>query len=202
MNAPRLSKIDAMGVLCLALLGGAAWWLGVQPVHQARAAAMAARQSAADADAEATGQEKGVAQLRLDLAEAQVRVASSRVRLLSVDELNQRVGMLTRAASGAGLTIEQITPGQAEGKGRVVHVPIKLMAKATYSATSEFLAHLHEAFPDVSVTALKLESGPENAPGRTAPGALELRIVWHASAGSAGGADKAKPRGTASAQTP
>lgn len=208
MSLERVSWIDGVGIGCLAGLGAVAWALGVNPVFAARAAEAERRQAIMDVEAEMMSQEQGVLRLKAELGSARAALSASRVRLLGVGELNQRVGRLAKAATEAGLKVEQITPGEASTKGRVATVPVRLVARSTFASACAFLWQLHDEFPDVAVEAMRLDAGPEDKPGTVQPGALDLRIIWHASADSTAGAASGTAAGgagrasTASADQP
>lgn len=153
-------QVDVAGLVACVALSGAAVAGGVWPMldHQERRRQLRAELAASEAE---------LADLESTLALAAERVAAvtdamerSRLDLQPVGALNARIDELTRLATEAGVTVDEITPGAAASMPHVVSVAVRVGGRGSFAGCTAFLSGLARAFPDVRVETLRLAAAP------------------------------------------
>ena len=151
--------IFAAAALCCAALSTACWIFAIGPAlaqREARAgqtAQLEIRHRKADA---LTSQLAAVHRRRQAVEQS---LLHSSLHLQSARIVNDRLARLTDLANAAGLSIEQIQPGQTANGPHYQTVALKLAGSGTYPAVARFLNQLHEKFPDTGVRAIDSTSG-------------------------------------------
>lgn len=94
--------------------------------------------------------------------------AKKAITLLSPNQLNARVGIVSARAERLGLRILELAPGNEVVEASHVHFPIKLRALGPASAGPALLRDLHAAFHDLAVVGLSIRANPADAAERAA----------------------------------
>lgn len=176
----RAWKVDAAGVVMLALLSMGGYVAGLGPylgaqVDKARhdMAIDEARRARDEARAKCEQTARNVA----------IKVAESRddeVELVDFSHRHLRVGEIARLAADTHLMVDQVTPGGPEaisGTAAVVKVPILLSGKGSYVQISEFLRELHAQHRDTEVGSVKVLAEPET---NGALSSFSVQLFWFA----------------------
>lgn len=174
-----LRTIDAVGAGVCLVLTGAMFVLGVQPMLQRQA-----ELSAAEVALQAKRTEAQQSELAFTVARRQVMLAESAaaarpLRLQPLARLNAWLALIAETATSAGVELDQLEPQRALHAQHYETVPIRVVGRGSYTATTRFLHVLHEAMPDIAVPSLKLEGNPQ-ANGAGAPARFEFDLLWHA----------------------
>jgi len=184
----RILTIDASGILVLAGLACAAYFLGAAPVLDARAQIEEQRQLLEAQAHNAADVEGRVVQEQKKLVELKAKLEATDVPLFPAAEINKRLEKITRLTETHGLSVQQLDPGLAKLdpiSGKFTLVPIRIVGAGSFSGVSKFLDELlATAYPDVEVRTMSLSAAADANPGATPTGqpdatfAIDLR--WYA----------------------
>lgn len=170
--SPRL--VDACGIGVLALIAAGCYTLGIRPLDaqaeatDLRAARVSELTSRLSERVDELGRARSVAR---SLSEAE---QSRRVELATVAESGERMAAIAASAESNGIEIRTMRPAAPRADGLLAVVPITLSGTGDERALRDFLATLHEAFPDVRVDQLEF-SAPRDAGG---PLSFSTRVLW------------------------
>jgi Tfp pilus assembly protein PilO len=169
-------QINALGAAtCSGLL--ALWYLaGFSPLSEARAARRVQ-------DLELTEKREAVEHhARVQAGwKASLEHASSegpQVRLRPATDVLDQVAALSRAAAEAGLTLDEVKPGQAVGKERFATLPLHMSGTGAFPGFEAFLHRVRTSFPDTGVVAFEIKGEPEHA---DKPASFSVDLRWYAS---------------------
>jgi len=176
----RLAMIDAAGVAVCLALSAAVYAVAVRPVLDERAAR---RQQAVELrEREQKASELGatLANRRQTLAQTEQQVATRSLKLHPLAQLNRRLADLTQMSDACELSLDQVEPGTQEPGTHYVSVPIRVTGRGTYTSTTQFLARLHERWPDLAVASLDLSGNPRMAQDQPR---FTIQLLWYAAPG-------------------
>jgi len=176
-NTWTFRRIDIVGGV-LGVAGAALfYWLSVGPILRERDS-LSARQTYLETQKENTArltQRATVIQTRLN--QMNDALAKIPIQLEPVHRMNDRISRLTVLATGSGLTIHQIEPGDIDQGPKHTTVPIRLVGKGTYQAWAGFLHQLTGSFPDTAVQSFELAGDP-SVPASEAQ--FQIHLLWYA----------------------
>lgn len=176
-------QIHVVGIGMVLVLAAGGYWLGVDPLLDARFRAGIESAKAASVERDAQVAETTLRGERMELEQQQRRLGESVIRLEAPSRLNDRMVRVTSLAAERGLVVGQIEPGTPSVAGQHTIVPFKLAGRATFSEMTRFLAALHGQFPDTRVDSLSLAAGAEEGKD----GSFSVECAWFAAQeGSAG----------------
>lgn len=185
MKDPRTIWIDAAGVGACAALSLGAFFVGVRPIflaqqaHKSEVQTLIQTQSKADAAAQdAFRAEQRQQEIVRKRDEASFVLHGPGDRL-------QRLKALSDLASGSGLQINSLDPGEPESSGQYMAYPMRLTGKGTFTSVATFFDGLHAEFQDVRAVRCRLSRSVNEKSGeeQTMPQAtseFELGLVWFA----------------------
>lgn len=177
LRDPR--AIDALGIAVVAVMTAAVFLLAIDPALEHRHELQQRHEQLVEEQRHAAALARHAQDLRRRLDATQRMVERNPMRLESLRALNRRLSQMTELASDSGLRIEQIQPGR-DIPGEHYHtVPIKLVGRGEFGASTRFLHRLHESFPDVAIASMSLTGQPERARAADAPG-FDLTLLWYA----------------------
>lgn len=170
-------QMHAAGVgLCL-VMSATAYLVGVVPLTRRAAAAQT---QTLELDQERQKVDKLTkSRQRLDgqLDRARRAVEEGSFQLRPVEDLNKYLAQLTKLATGSGLTLHEIQPGQTTDQTHYQSVPIVMSGTGSYRTCMLFLHKLHSELLDTRLSSLTLSASDRSRK----PGAkFRLALVWHA----------------------
>lgn len=178
VNQKALRMIDAVGLAACLAVTGAVFVLGVQPLLDRQSRIEETR-------AQLRAQELAAQQATLALSEARKRVvlaeqaaAENPLRLQPIDRLNAWLALIAETATKSGVELDQLEPGQPLRGEHYVTVPIRVVGRGSFVASTRFLHRLHEAMPDTGLESMDLKGQPRTP---DAPATFQLELKWHAS---------------------
>lgn len=188
-------KVDAAGVLLIALLSVGGYLAGLGPFLGAKLDKarhdMALSEARGQRD-EAKNNADGFARV---LAMTRASTRSVEVDLKSVQERHTHVGEISRLATETNLVVDQVSPGGAKaivGVQKVVCVPVTLGGKGSYDHVADFMRRLHAEHRDTSIESVKLLAEPGSG-GEVA--VFSVSLLWFATpdepSGPSGGTARA-----------
>lgn len=198
MTAPpslnnRLLRIDALGLAAVALLLGAGYFIGVEPVLNARARVEEKRRDIDEKVLAATEAEQLISVEQGKLAAVRRLFDSTSVQLSPPADINRRLAVISELAERHHVRIDSLNPGAESSDptvGQFTTVPIKLAGGGGFVQVSGFLHELlSEKYPDIEVRGLSMSAPAADAEPDKATFAIELR--WYAA-----------PAASADARTP
>lgn len=179
-------QINAIGLVACAALGALWYAAGFTPLSEARAA-REAQQRGLDVKREDAAHLVRMEQAhQLSLERIKADANKGAVTLEPVEQLLTRIGVFSRAAAEAGLTLDEIKPGAPIARERFTVLPIHLSGTGTFPGCAGFLHGLRSRFPDTGVIGLELHGEPEQS---EKPARFVLELAWYA----AGPAAATKP---------
>lgn len=178
MSAPRHTcvKIDAAGALILIALSVGAYFITVAPAFkgQQTKADLARR---LDEEAKA-GDDLAANTVRLQrqLQFVTKKILDTSVKLLSSEQMNERLRDVGHTAGDAGLAVNVVQPHPAAAFKRFGIVSITLEGTGTYSQCTVFLNNLAGKFKDIGVRAVDLTGSP----GAGGPSlSFHFELAWY-----------------------
>jgi Tfp pilus assembly protein PilO len=177
-----LWHLDVLGGAVCAALTFALVFGGVRPLLEHRDARRLAEEDVANARMQADRQEASLAALQHRLDEAKRQLAGSDLQLQPVSTVNQHVARVSALAVEGGLRLDDIQTGAVAAAAHYQAVPIFMAGTGSYRDAALFLRRLGGAFPDTSVSLVKLTG---NGAAPTAPGKFHITLLWHAAPGLA-----------------
>ena len=170
-------RIDiASGALCV-VAAALFYWLSVSPILREQDS-LSVRQAYLETQRENTARlSHRAAVIQTRLGQMNDALAKIPIRLEPVHRMNDRISRLTVLATGSGLTIHQIEPGEIDQGPKHTTVPIRLVGKGTYKAWAAFLHHLTGNFPDTAVKSFELAGDP-STPASSAQ--FQIHLLWYA----------------------
>ncbi len=179
-STPTATTVHAAGAaLALSVIVVAALTVA-GPLWAARASARERSIALAEARDRSDTARAQSAAVRLRAAELKARVAKDTVTLRPLAALNEQLGVLTRLAEDAGLSLQQVVPGQTAAGARFSTVPVKATGSGTYPGLAAFFHTLHALEPTTAVTAFELRAGAAGPETAAPVAAFTLDLLWHA----------------------
>lgn len=179
----RILRLDTFGLAaCLALTAGA-YFVGVEPVLNARARTEEKRRFIEEQSRNTADAEELITRERARLEQRLREHESSTVTLASPSELNRRLGFISDLLARHGLSVQHLEPGAPTTDpdlGRFTLVPIRMTGFGPFRGMRGFLSELAGQYRDIEVRSLSLADQPatENLGRRQAAFTIELR--WFA----------------------
>jgi Tfp pilus assembly protein PilO len=153
------------------------YWLSISPILREQDS-LSVRQAYLETQRENTARlTQRAAAIQTRLGQMNDALAKIPIRLEAVHRMNDRISRLTVLATGSGLTIHQIEPGDIDQGPKHTTVPIRLVGKGTYKAWATFLHDLTGRFPDTAVKAFELAGDP-STPASAAQ--FQIHLLWYA----------------------
>lgn len=192
-----LLRLDVVGVLTLAGVAWATWWLGYRPGRADAREAQAQRRELEQVEAALVAARSTLRQTaeRLRTAEGEAADVPS---LPALSGLNAELGELTARSNRLGLTFDSVRPGRPTLMSHHAEVPLQLAGRGGLVGVVKLLKELSGPGSTLVLDAMTIEAiagtvadaPPDADPGSDAAtrqaGSLrfELRLRWLASAGS------------------
>lgn len=178
----RLLRIDAAGLGIVAALIGAGYFVGVEPVLNARARVEEKRRDIDEQVRAANESEQLINIEQGKLAAIRRLFDTTSVQLSPPSDINRRLAVISGLAERHGVRLDSLNPGAETSDpsvGQFTTVPIKLAGGGGFLRVSGFLHELlSEKYPDIEVRGLSMTApGPDEGPDKAAF-AIELR--WYA----------------------
>ncbi len=152
----RLYDVDVAGVVALALIGVATWWVAARPSwrawerHTQLAAACVAAEARLDADTRALDS------FERELQRLNTVVASQADRAPAADSLSQQLRNMTLSAEQEQLTLLNVAPQPSQHRGPYVITDVTVGARGPSRAFLRFLDHLAQTDPYQSLRAFSI----------------------------------------------
>jgi Tfp pilus assembly protein PilO len=178
MGTPRTSKllyIDLAGAAIALAIGAIAYWAAILPVNNARLILSEQRKSLQDSEKAFQETTAATADLRAEFAHLRETLGANPVKLGASANVNSEISHLTELATGLGLKVAEILPGEATYSRQYGSVPIHLTGSGSFRAWTSFAHRLCTDCPDVWVDSFVLNGKPDT-PGAWADFAVDL--VW------------------------
>lgn len=176
-SLPPKQKIELVGLIALAALSAAAYFVGVEPILTREAQAASAEAELAAKRRTASDAELALGQVRRQLMQVEQAASADPLRLVPLHRLNGRLADIAAVASRHGLQIDQLEPGRPTPAEHYVTVPIRVTGRSGYGAAARFLHDLRESMPDIAVATIELVGEPQS---ESAAAKATLSLVWHA----------------------
>ncbi len=167
------ASLHLSGSVVLLALGAASWVVSIGPAMARAHEADAVKRSVTEASRTVLNLEHQEQRSRQEVEQASAQLESVSVKLVSIDERNSRLADLTALATGSGLIVDEVSPGEPE-KGELFEmVTIRLRGRGAYSDLAGFMHSLASEHPDTEIRTFRTaRSGDE--------GSFEMRLVWRA----------------------
>lgn len=155
VNAPKPQKI-AIGVMGLAILGAAAYFLLLSPL-EARVATLETQHAAVEKElVQSRAIVADLARFRREMAVVEKRLEALKVRLPNEKEIPPLYRTLSEAALKAGLDVALFQPKEPRTRDYYSEVPITISAEGGYHQVGEFFERVASLPRVVNVAELKL----------------------------------------------
>jgi len=153
------------------------YWLSIHPILREQDS-LSARRAHLGTQRENTARlTQRAAGIQTRLGQMNEALAKIPIQLEPVDRMNDRIARLTALATGSGLAIHQIEPGDIEQGPKHTMVPIRLVGKGTYKTWAAFLHQLTRQFPDTAVKSFELAGDPSSP---ASPAQFQIDLLWYA----------------------
>jgi Tfp pilus assembly protein PilO len=119
-----------------------------------------------------------VVSMQAQLAAAHAALAQNPIHLEDAGRINHRLARINDLASGRGLQVQGVDPGNTTRGTRYQTIDMKLAGQGGYRGCVQFLRDLHDKFPDTAVTAFRLSGNPQEI---DQPAAFSFELRWYAS---------------------
>jgi len=155
VDGPKLPKV-ILGVLGLAVIVGAGWFLLVSPLQAEITTLEGRRTQLATELAQARSQVAELQRFRREMAELQAKLDVLKAKLPTEKETPALYRSLSEAAQGAGLGVSLFQPREPRPKDYVSEIPITITAEGGYHQIGEFFEKVARLERVVKVGDLKL----------------------------------------------
>jgi len=172
----KFTRVDAVGLTAALVLGGAFYWLAVQPIvdlRQCQAAQQSRLQSQRQDRKDLAAQEQ---EIRSSLAHTRTELKACPLQLEAFAALNAKIQKLVGMATGNELKVDQILPAEPAYGRDFGTVPVRLAGSGGYRTWTLFLHQLSQQFPDMAVNSFELTGKPD-APN--SPVEFRVNLEWH-----------------------
>jgi len=180
-NAPRSQKI-IFGVVGLAIIGAASWFLVLSPLG-VRVEALRTERATVEKDLlQARAIAADVTRFRRDIAALESTLAALTVRLPNDRETPPLYRAVSDAAYQAGLAVTLFQPKDAQVRDYYAEIPIAFTAEGNYHQFGSFLERIANLPRVVNVGDLRISGIPTpardpKAPVAAAPGPVRGELV-------------------------
>jgi Tfp pilus assembly protein PilO len=174
-RTPKLLYLDLAGAAIVLAVGAIAYWAVIAPANNSRQALAEQRKSLQESEKAIRETDTATANLRQEFSQLRADLAANPVKLGASSSINSEISHLTELATGLGLKVAEIQPGEATYFRQYGTVPIHLSGTGSFGAWTGFAHRLCIDCPDVWVDSFALNGKPEN-PGAYADFAVDL--VW------------------------
>lgn len=195
----KILKIDAVGLTLTAVLAGAAYFLGVEPVFSARAQVEEKRRLIEEQSRNAGDAEQLVQRERDRMNDLAKRLKETAVPLQPRSKLNERLVVISQLVEKHGMAVQSLDPGTATSDpelGKFQMVPIRLSGSGAFTEVAAFIHELAELYKDVEVRVLSLSApaaspaadpaASEKKPGAEPAPSFVLELRWYAAPAASG----------------
>jgi type IV pilus assembly protein PilO len=181
LNAPTSQK-SVVGVMGLAIIGAAAYFLLISPL-EIKVAQLRTQEASLQRD---LTQNRAIladfAKYRREAAELEVKINALKEKLPSDREMPSLYRTLTDAGTQAGLAVTLFQPRAAAVKDYYAEIPITVNAEGSYHGLGEFFERVARLPRVVNVKDLKLSAGTR--PGYPVRAELVLATYQYRPVGS------------------
>jgi Tfp pilus assembly protein PilO len=175
LGSSKLLYIDLAGAAIALAIGAIAYWAAIVPANNSRQALLEQRKSLQDSEKAIQETKAATANLRDQFSQLRAAIAANPVKLGASSGVNSEISHLTELATGLGLKVAEVQPGEATYCRQYGAVPIHITGSGSFGAWTGFTHRLSTDCPDVWVDAFVLNGKPET-PGAWADFAVDL--VW------------------------
>lgn len=203
MNRTGAVRTDAIALACCAALTAGVYLTAVRPTlgSQARANENYAQYQSRSRQSDELARK--AAELEASLAALKKRLDQSPVRLRSIADVNGVLDEIAKIAASRGVTIDQISSGDALHGTVLAMAPIRLTATGAFPDVLGFLGDLERTHPEIATLKFSIDAdrqGDTGTPQNTAAGGSRTRLVmsleWYAEPAGAGAKEQSKSGGT------
>jgi Tfp pilus assembly protein PilO len=186
----RVRRIDLCGLGACVLAAGVTYWTVVRPIFNAQIDQRSMAMTLARDAAEIERTRAGIAETERLAESVRAKIERADVQLLSIDQLNTRLGELSETARRSGVVVQTMRPRPAIVGPRFSVTPIELKGTGGYRAVDALIAEMHHSLRDLRVNALEIEA-QRAIPGTTdgnvsdaefanTGGAFSIEVSWFA----------------------
>ncbi len=170
--------IDAAFAGAIVLLTIGVYFTAVSPLVVSRAQARHQQMELARQRREAHDLSTAVANLNHELVDLQQAIDAGPVQLQPVHRINLRLAQINALAEECGMTIDEISPGEAIDGEHFKSVPIRVVAVGDYPTCTGFVHQFQQRFRDSRVIWLELNAGSPSEDVNHAKAVFKL--AWYA----------------------
>ncbi|UCD48759.1 MAG: type 4a pilus biogenesis protein PilO [Phycisphaerales bacterium] len=168
--------IDGAGIALCVALTMVAYFFGVGPRLEQKAALAAQRQQLRERRRECRELEASVTDLEARLAVAQEQLAAGQIQLEPFSQTNGRVARLAALLTEHGLEIDDVRIGNVLPSDRCTVVPINIAGRGDYHESVTLLREFTRTFADTSVAKLEFVGNPADA---DTSHRFRLELLWY-----------------------
>jgi Tfp pilus assembly protein PilO len=203
MNRTGAIRTDALALSICAALTAGVYLAAVRPTlgSQARASENYAQYQTRSRQSDELARK--ASELEASLAVLKKKLDQSPVRLRSIADVNGVLDEIAKLAAARGVTIDQISSGEALQGTVLAMAPIRLSAAGSFSDVLGFLADLERTHPEVATLRFSIDADREGDPAtpqNSGAGGSRTRLVmsleWYAEPAGAGVKASGKSAGT------
>jgi Tfp pilus assembly protein PilO len=168
--------IDGAGMTLCAVITMVAYFFGVGPRLEQKAALATQRQQLRERRRECRELEASVTDLEGRLTAAQEQLAAGQIRLEPFSQTNGRVARLAALLTEHGLEIDDVRIGDVLSSDRCTVVPINIAGRGDYQESITLLREFTRTFADTSLAELEFVGNPADAdPAHR----FRLELLWY-----------------------
>lgn len=175
LRSSKLLYIDIVGAAIVLAIGAIAYWAAIVPMNNSRQVLAEQRKSLQSSEKTIRETRTAAASLRQEFSQLRAAIAANPVKLGAPSGVNSEISHLTELATGLGLKVAEIQPGEATYSRQYGTVPIHLTGSGSFGAWTGFAHRLCIDCPDVWVDSFVLNGKPDS-PGAWSDFAVDL--VW------------------------
>lgn len=168
--------IDGAGITFCAAITLVAYFFGVGPRLEQKAALATQRQQLRERRRECRELEASVADLEDRLAVTQEQLAAGQIRLEPFSQTNGRVARLAALLTEHGLEIDDVRIGDVLPSDRCTVVPINIAGRGDYHESVTLLHAFTRTFADTSLAKLELAGNPADTDSLHR---FRLELLWY-----------------------
>ena len=171
----RWWRIDAMGLLALALVTGACYAGLIAPTISHQQTYEQIQPQVVQRTEEVQDARASLADLHEYLDQTQADLQDLPLRLKSSSGVNSRLAQLSEMASEVGLEIHQMMPDSVRAGQRYDIVPIVLSGAGDFAQVTRFMQRVHDNYADIAVVGFTLASEST----ATAQARFDIGLAWY-----------------------
>lgn len=156
LHCPEAWKVDAAGMIAIALLSAVAYLAGVSPMLSRHAAVRGQQQELNAAKAKSADLQRVLATSKEQLALTHRALAAEPLRLERAASLNQRLAIVTDLAMQGGAGLDDVQPGKITPGPQYDAMAIHLAGTGSFPAFAALVHRLRNDFPDIGISGLEI----------------------------------------------